>query len=239
MLRQILNDASLDILSENVWLANLLNSALFIDWFICWAGFECRYQPKALVIVSAFGSHIIMLNIKNCTMVSLSLQHLGCNWCKRGHSRSVSWLFLPKELPICISPLCFLIVEVTWGGALSLPRPTNLRYQNIISSPGLQKDSANLPIFSLLTYSNPAFLEGGLLIKALNSSFLSHAVWFICLVYVYFVYVHSVTLFFPLQLFCVLISWSSCDNQTGAQTNLPCHLHGIKPSISPVWLPKL
>ena len=239
MSRQVLNDASLDVLSESFSLANLLNSVLFIDWFICWTGFECTYQLKALVIISTFGSHMMMLNIKNYTMVSLPLQHHDCSWYKREHSRSISQLFILEELSMYISLLCCLIVEVRWGRALSLSRPTNLRYQNIIPSPGLQKDSANLPVFSLLTCSNPLFLEVDLLVKGLNSSLLSHTIWLVCLLCVYFVYVHSVTLFFQLQHLRVLISWSSCANQTGAKTSLPCHLHGIKPSISPVWLPKL
>ena len=181
-----------------------------------------------------------MLNIKNYTMVSLPLQHPDCNWYKKEHSRSVSQLLTLKELSMYVSSLCFLIVEVRWGRALRFPRPTNLGYQNIISSPGLQKDSANLPVFSLLTCSNPLVLEGYLLVKGLNSSFLSHTVWFICCVCVCLFYVYiSVTLFSPLLHLCVLISWSSCDNKIGAKTRLPCHLHGIKPSISPVWLPKL
>lgn len=59
LLRQILNDASLDVLSENLSLANLLNSALLVARFIFWTGYECKYQLKTLVIVSALGSHII------------------------------------------------------------------------------------------------------------------------------------------------------------------------------------
>ena len=131
-----------------------------------------------------------MLNIKNYTMVSLPLQHPDCNWYKKEHSRSVSQLLTLKEFSMYVSSLCFLIVEVRWGRALSFPRPTNLGYQNIISSPGLQKDSANLPVFSLLTCSNPLVLEGYLLVKGLNSSFLSHTVWFICRVCVSVLCVH-------------------------------------------------
>ena len=109
-----------------------------------------------------------MLNIKNYTVVSLPLQHPDCNWYKKEHSRSVSQLLTLKEVSMYISSLCFLIVEVRWGRALSFPRPTNLGYQNIIFSPGLQKDSANLPVFSLLTCSNPLVLEGYLVVKGLK-----------------------------------------------------------------------
>lgn len=64
MLRQLWNDTSLTILSENVLLVNLLNSALFIDWFICWTDFKYKDQLKTTVIVYTFGSQIIM-SIKN------------------------------------------------------------------------------------------------------------------------------------------------------------------------------
>lgn len=123
--------------------------------------------------------YMLMLNIKNYTVVSLPLQNPDCNWYKKEHSRSVSQLLTLKELSVYISSLCFLIVEVRWGRALSFPRPTNLGYQNIISSPGLQKDSANLPVFSLLTCSNPLVLEGYLVVKGLNL-FISFAY---CLIY--------------------------------------------------------
>lgn len=130
-----------------------------------------------------------------------------------------------------------IILFLNFGG-LSLPRPAIWCCQNIMFGPGLQKDSANLLVFSLLTWSNPCVLGRWSLGRG-PKLFTSVTHWFVCLVYVHLVYVYSVTLFFPLQHLPVLISWSSCANQTGAKTNLPCHLNGIKPSISPVWLPKL
>lgn len=132
--------------------------------------------------------------------------------------------------------VCFLVVEVRWGRALSLPLPAKLWSQNTIFSFGLQKESVNLLVFSLLIWSNPCVFGRWSVGQNTCTLYFFHTLpdLFVCLLYV-----HSVTLFFPLHHLCVLISWSSCANQTGAKTNLPCHLHGIKPSISPVWLPKL
>lgn len=109
MSRQIMSDTSLTILSENFSLANLLSSTLFIDWIICWTDSECIYQLKtivfffsiysnapltfflkAIIIVSALGSHMIMMSFKNYTMIGVSLRNHYCNCYKVEHGKSYS-----------------------------------------------------------------------------------------------------------------------------------------------------
>lgn len=139
MSRQIMSDTSLTILSENFSLANLLSSTLFIDWIIRWTDSECICQLKtifppiysnapltfflkAIIIVSALGSHMIMLSFKNYTMIGLSLWNHYCNCYKIEHGKSYSCCSFSRNFQYTFhSLLCFLVIEVRWGRVLDLP----------------------------------------------------------------------------------------------------------------------
>lgn len=72
-----------------------------------------------------------------------------------------------------------IILFLNFGG-LSLPWPAIWCCQNIMFGPGLQKDSANLLVFSLLTWSNPCVLGRWSLGRG-PKLFTSVTHWFVCL----------------------------------------------------------